>query len=307
VAQLDFPVEVEISEHDNLYHGLKGGGKVLAKKDRIQELQDEIVAAESNMRSVGATFDTLLGRSFADKAATLKEIARYRERYGAEDLFHALRTEPHHFGQFPADPALRSGAEIDRRDLYDVFDQYRKLEDANEVRLAELKNLQSGAESGLEQLSRPKTGSSPAPGSSPGGTVAAGTAPAGDGPKPAAGASPSNTAELRARIEEQNKKRAQEQAAVTAKQDERALSSWEKMLSQAPELQDTPASEASAPAVAEVDPKKVAVNRVAGFVPKTPAQLREMIAELNKKRAKSQAADTGKEKAAGEEWEPGDD
>lgn len=108
-------------------------------------------ANEAKKHELGGTFDYLAGKSYEDKDAAMRHMGTFRDQHGSDELFHALRNEPHHFGPPPKDHAKAVDASRYTKELPYAYHDYGKAHDEGE-RLKHLAGAspQGGASGGQD-------------------------------------------------------------------------------------------------------------------------------------------------------------
>lgn len=161
--------------HGLIYGNVPGKGKEkMAKREDDDSPEAKWKANDDKQRELGGTFDHLLGKSYDDKDDALRKMGDFRGRHGSDGLFHALRNEPHSFGNLPKDPGMAADAPRYREQLPGVFNGYRDARDEGD-RLNHLHGPRPDGGSGMKDVTpgaRPDSGlaslwSRPSPSSSP--------------------------------------------------------------------------------------------------------------------------------------------
>lgn len=111
-------------------------------------------ANEAKKQELGGTFDYLAGKSYEDKDTAMKNMGAFRHQHGSDELFHALRNEPHRFGPPPKDHARAVDASRYTKELPYTYHDYGKAHDEGE-RLKHLASTpsQGGASGGQDKPS----------------------------------------------------------------------------------------------------------------------------------------------------------
>jgi MobA/MobL family len=116
--------------HDLIYGDVPGKGKEkMAKREDDDSPEAKWKANDAKQRELGGTFDHLLNNSYDDKDAAMESMGKFRKDHGTDGLFHALRTEPHTFGELPKDPAKAADAPRFRGELAPTFHALRGARD----------------------------------------------------------------------------------------------------------------------------------------------------------------------------------
>lgn len=117
-------------KHELIYGDTPGKGKEkMATRNDDDSPEARWKANEATKRDLGGTFEHLLDNSYDDKDAALKDMTAFRDKHGNDELFHALRLEPEHFGPLPKDPAKAANAPRYRSELAPTYHDYGKAHD----------------------------------------------------------------------------------------------------------------------------------------------------------------------------------